>query len=124
MKVVKTLIEENEQDFPYAGGGVFEMLGDAIERDLGGFLGRISVCAGADGWKADGARAAFLGKFQAFAIATGQLGRFVVQAILINWPDGVNHILRRKRAAGRHHGTSWRATANPGADFVQLPHDR
>src|SRR5260370_34514074 len=78
MNVVRALIEKNEQNLAYTGASLVEMLGDAIECDLGGFVRGIAVDAGADGGKADSASAALLGQFQRFAIATGEMGRFAM----------------------------------------------
>src|ERR1700694_5095420 len=119
MEVVKSLIEKNEQHLTHSGAGVFEMLSHAIERDLGGFIGGIPVGARANCRKADGGRAALFRQFQTCAIATGQLRRFVVQAILIDRADCVDHILRRKRAGRSYDSASRWETAGVAADFIQ-----
>jgi len=123
MQIVKPLIEKNEQNFPHARWSLLEMLGDAVERDLGSLAGRVAVGAGADGGKADGARATLLSQFQAFAIATGQLGGFAMAAILVDGADSVNYMQGGKRAGGGHDRAPRRTTSGAGADLIQLAHD-
>src|SRR5215472_16679838 len=123
MQVVKTLIKKNKQDFTHASAGLHQRLGDAIERDLGSFVRRIAIGAGADGRKADRPRTFFLSQFQTFVIATGKLGGLAVLAIPVNWADSMDHMLGGK-CAGRGHNSAARWTAaGASAKIIQLAHD-
>ena len=124
VKIVEALVEKNEQNLTHAGSILFEMPGDAIERDFGRFLGRIAIGAGADGWKANGSRAALAGQFETFPIATAKLGRFVVLPVLINRPNGVNHILGRERTGRGNDGAARWTIARGTADLIEFAHDR
>jgi phosphoglycolate phosphatase len=124
VKIVKPLIEKNKQNLAHTRGGLLEMLSDAIERNLGGFLGRIAVGASANCGEADGPGAALLSQFQTLVIAACQLFWLALPAISIDRTDGVNHMLRRKRARRSYDGAPRWATSGGGADFIQLAHDR
>src|SRR5579864_8871307 len=106
VKVVKPLVEEDEQNLPNTRAGLLQIMCDAVQRNLGRFLDRIAVGAGAYGREAHGSRPALVGQLQTLAIAIGQLRRLAMLAVLKDRPDCVNHILGRKRAGGGDDGAA------------------
>src|ERR1039457_66608 len=104
MHIVAPLIVQDQENFADAGVLFAELLADGPKRNARGFLHRIAVSAGADGWKADAARSALLGELQTGRIARSQVLGFALAAIAVDRPDRMKHVLRGQRACGCRYG--------------------
>ncbi len=117
MEVIGNLVPQNEKRLAQTALRIAQVGGYDIEGDFRGFLGGIAIRAGADGRKADGSRAMFLGQFQAGEITSGQLLRFAVSPIAIDGSDGVKYA-EGPNIKPKHNAAYWeKATA--GFNFAE-----